>query len=64
MQRFDGIDPAFLWQLNAEADRPDLAVILQANPEIIGRRLRERGAHNRFQPAPRSGQLIAGPAPG
>jgi dTMP kinase len=21
MQRFDGIDPAFLWQLNAEADR-------------------------------------------
>ncbi|GHJ41359.1 dTMP kinase [Streptomyces sp. TS71-3] len=23
MQRFDGIDPAFLWELNAEADRPD-----------------------------------------
>ena len=22
MQRFDGIDPAFLWSLNAEADRP------------------------------------------
>ena len=32
MQRFDGIDPAFLWQLNAEADRPDLAVILEADP--------------------------------
>jgi dTMP kinase len=29
IQRFDGIDPAFLWQLNAEADRPDLAVILK-----------------------------------
>ena len=54
MQRFDGIDPAFLWQLNAEADRPDLAVILQADPEIIARRLRDRGAHNRFQLAPGS----------
>jgi hypothetical protein len=39
---------------NAEADRPDLAVILQADPEIIARRLRERGAHNRFQLAPGS----------
>ncbi|QXJ24261.1 dTMP kinase [Actinomadura graeca] len=28
MQRFDGIDPAFLWQINAEVERPDLAVIL------------------------------------
>lgn len=49
MQRFDGIDPAFLWQLNAEADRPDLAVILEADPETIAERLRERGPHNRFQ---------------
>ncbi|ORT46569.1 dTMP kinase, partial [Frankia sp. KB5] len=24
MQRFDGLDPAFLWALNAEAARPDL----------------------------------------
>ncbi len=32
MQRFDGIDPSFLWQLNTEADRPDLAVILEADP--------------------------------
>src|SRR5947207_15026327 len=29
MQRFDGIDPAFLWHLNAGADRPHLAVILE-----------------------------------
>jgi hypothetical protein len=36
MQRFDGIDPMFLWQLNSEADRPDLAVILEeADPGII-----------------------------
>jgi dTMP kinase len=54
MQRFDGIDPAFLWQLNAEADRPDLAVILEADPEIIAERLHARGAHNRFQLAPGS----------
>jgi dTMP kinase len=49
MQRFDGIDLAFLWQLNAEIDRPDLAVILEADPDIISERLTERGPHNRFQ---------------
>jgi dTMP kinase len=54
MQRFDGIDPAFLWQLNAEADRPDLAVILEADPEVISERLQERGPHNRFQLSPGS----------
>jgi dTMP kinase len=54
MQRFDGVDPAFLWQLNAEADRPDLAVILQADPEVITERLSDRGPHNRFQRLPRS----------
>jgi len=43
MQRFDGIDSAFLWQLNSEADRPDLAVILEADPEIIAERLTARG---------------------
>ena len=43
MQRFDGVDPAFLWHLNAEADRPDLAVILEAGPETIAERLVERG---------------------
>jgi len=54
MQRFDGIDPAFLWQLNAAADRPDLAVILEADPEVIAERLSERGPHNRFQLTPGS----------
>ena len=43
-QRFDGIDPTFLWELNVEADRPDLAVILEADPEVIAQRLHERGA--------------------
>lgn len=54
MQRFDGIDPAFLWQLNSEADRPDLAVILEAAPEVITERLAARGPHNRFQVTPGS----------
>jgi dTMP kinase len=54
MQRFDGIDPAFLWQVNAEVHRPDLAVILEADPAIISERLAERGAHNRFQLSPGS----------
>jgi dTMP kinase len=54
MQRFDGLDPLFLWQLNAEADRPDLAVILETDPGVIAERLAERGAHNRFQLAPGS----------
>lgn len=54
MQRFDGIDPTFLWQLNAEVHRPDLAVILEADPAIISERLIERGAHNRFQLSPGS----------
>lgn len=54
MQRFDGVAPAFLWQLNVEADRPDLAVILEADPEVISQRLAERGPHNRFQLTPGS----------
>jgi dTMP kinase len=54
MQRFDGIDPAFLWEVNAEAERPDLAVLLEADPEVIAERLNDRGAHNRFQLSPGS----------
>jgi dTMP kinase len=54
MQRFDGIDPAFLWHVNAEAARPDLAVILEADPDVILERLNERGPRNRFQLLPGS----------
>ena len=54
MQRLDGLDLHYLWQLNAATDRPDLAVILDANPQIIAERLTARGAHNRFQEAPGS----------
>jgi dTMP kinase len=54
MQRFDGVDPAFLWGLNDLAERPDLAVILEADPQTIAVRLAARGAHNRFQLTPGS----------
>jgi dTMP kinase len=48
MQRFDGIEPASLWNLNAEADRPDLAVILEAELKVISKRLTARAT----QPLP------------
>lgn len=59
MQRFDGIDPQFLWWLNSEASRPDLAVILEADPEVIAERLVARGPHNRFQLTPGSAHAEA-----
>jgi dTMP kinase len=49
MQRFDGLDSGFLWRLNADVHRPDLAVILEADPDVITERLNARGPHNRFQ---------------
>lgn len=60
MQRFDGLDLPYLWQLNEWADRPDLAVILEADPKAIARRLNERGAHNRFQLSPDCSQAEVG----
>ena len=38
MQRFDGLDLPFLMSLNERADKPDLAVILDADPEVIAQR--------------------------
>jgi hypothetical protein len=49
MQRHDGVDLEFLRALNARADRSDLAVILTADADTVAARLRERGAHNRYQ---------------
>jgi dTMP kinase len=54
VQRFDDVDPDFLWQLNARTRRPDLAVILEADPHVIAERLEARGPHNRFQLLPDS----------
>lgn len=59
MQRFDGLDPGFLWRVNAEVYRPDLMVILEADPGTIADRLEARGAHNRFQLTPGSSHAEA-----
>jgi len=49
MQRLDKVALRFLWNLNALADRPDLAVILTGRPEVVAARLENKGPHNRLQ---------------
>lgn len=49
MQQFDGVDPGYIHRLNAHADRPDVAVVLDANPHVVTGRLTARGKRNRFQ---------------
>jgi dTMP kinase len=52
VQRADRIDLAFLAGINANADPPDLAVILTADSGTIARRLAARGVQNRYQGSP------------
>jgi dTMP kinase len=53
LQRMDGVDWDTIWQLNAGAEPPDLAVILNAAPEVLARRLASRGGtHSRFERLP------------
>jgi len=52
LQRIDGVDLDFIWQLNRHAPRPDLAVILHADPTVLAARLVARGAPTRFERAP------------
>jgi len=57
MQQLDGVDPDYLWRINAKASRPHLAVILDADPAIVAERLRDRGPHNRLQKLPSSAHI-------
>ncbi|MCS7478747.1 dTMP kinase [Umezawaea endophytica] len=57
VQRFDAVDPIFLRNLNEKVHRPELAVILDADPDVIAERLHDRGPHNRFQHAPGSSHI-------
>ncbi|MGQ0840165.1 dTMP kinase [Actinokineospora sp.] len=59
IQRFDGVDPGFLWGLNEEVEIPDLTVILETNPNVISERLADRSPHNRFQFTPGSSHAEA-----
>ncbi|MFG2408769.1 dTMP kinase [Streptomyces brevispora] len=52
MQRLDGVPLKFLLDLNAAVLRPDLSVILTADPTLIASRIAERGPRNRFHRDP------------
>ena len=54
LQRMDGIGWDVIRQLNDGADQPGLAVILNAEPEVIEARLNARGGHSRFERQPGS----------
>ena len=49
LQRMDGLDWETIWKLNTPVEVPGLAVILNAEPEILASRLAGRGAHSRFE---------------
>jgi dTMP kinase len=48
-QRMDGVPLSFIEDINRDADRPDLTVILIADAEVAAGRIARRGAHNRFE---------------
>lgn len=49
LQRMDGVPLPFIEAINADADRPNLAVILTVDPETTAARIAGRGAHTRFE---------------
>lgn len=49
LQRIDGVDRDFIWLLNQKVLRPDLSVVLLAEPEVIEARLTGRGRTSRFE---------------
>jgi dTMP kinase len=51
LQGLDGVSSDTVWQLNHRVYRPDLAVILNGDPQVINARLRGRGGHSRFERA-------------
>lgn len=54
LQVMDGVDRDAVWEMNEDADRPDLAVLLTAHPDVIADRLARRGAHSRYERVPGS----------
>ena len=49
LQGLDGVPMDVVWHLNRGAYRPDLTVILNADPNVVTARLRRRGPHSRFE---------------
>ena len=53
LQRMDGLSWETIWQLNADVDAPDLAVIINTAPAVLTSRLSQRGGtHSRFEDLP------------
>jgi dTMP kinase len=52
LQRLDGVPIGFIEAINTDADVPDLAVILTADPVATADRIAHRGAHTRFETDP------------
>ncbi|MGW5054773.1 dTMP kinase [Actinokineospora sp. NPDC004072] len=52
LQGHDGLSADTVWALNHGVRRPDLAVILTADPRVIAARPHGRGEHSRFERAP------------
>lgn len=48
LQRIDGVEPSFLWQLNQYAEVPDLTIILTGDPARSRARAHQRGTYSRF----------------
>ncbi|MCK2241897.1 MULTISPECIES: dTMP kinase [unclassified Crossiella] len=51
LQGLDGIPTETVWALNRGVYRPDLTLILTADPAVLAARLRQRGTHSRFERA-------------
>jgi dTMP kinase len=49
LQRLDGVSVQLIEALNADADHPNLAIILTADPIATIQRIAHRGAHTRFE---------------
>ncbi len=60
LQRIDGVEQAFLWQLNQYADQPDLTIILTGDPPQLRARAHQRGTYSRFHRGDReSAEVVA-----
>jgi dTMP kinase len=57
LQRIDGVEQAFLWQLNQYADQPDLTIILTGDPPQLRARAHQRGTYSRFHRGDRDNEV-------
>ena len=49
LQRLDGLDIEFIWNLNSQIYIPDLSVVITASAEILEQRLSQRNSLSRFE---------------